>query len=456
MVCLGLLVSLPIQLWSSAELRPNVIVLLADDLGCGDLGCYGGPVRTPRIDQLAAEGMRFTQFYSGASTCSPSRATLLTGRNHVRTGVYSWIKNDEQRSHLQESELTIAERLRPERYATAHIGKWHLGMPVGDVDKPTPSDHGFDFWFATENNAFPSHRNPENFLRNGAAVGDLKGYSCQLVVDEAIRWLENRSSDDCPFFMNLWFHEPHAPLAAPMSLVEGYGDPLEKASVYSGAVENMDRAIGRLLDALPRFATPEETLIVFASDNGSYLEDRVGGLRGSKGHNWEGGIRVPGIFCWPGVIPAGAVAETPAGLVDLLPTLCGFLEIDEGGAKPWDGADLSGVLKSKDPLPLLREQPLFWYSPRSRPVIALRKGRWSLVADPDRDLPHPNKFQESWIPLYKETGYANFELFDLESDPAQKVDLLVAKPEVGRELKGEMLRLSREIMREGVDYHLQP
>ena len=170
-----------------ANTRPNVVVLLADDLGYQDVGCYDGPVKTPSIDALAAAGTRFTDFYSGCAVCSPSRATLLTGRQHVRAGVYSWIHDPSQHSHLLEREVTLAERLKSAGYRTAHVGKWHLGLPTPDRDKPTPDAHGFDYWFATWNNAEPSHRNPRNFIRNGTPVGDLQGYSCQLVVDEAIR-----------------------------------------------------------------------------------------------------------------------------------------------------------------------------------------------------------------------------------------------------------------------------
>src|SRR6056297_1171645 len=195
---------------ASAESPPNVVVLLADDLGYQDIGCYDGPVQTPSLDGLAAGGMRFRQFYSGCAVCSPSRATLLTGRQHIRAGVYSWIHDPSQESHLLLREITLAEILKQAGYETAHIGKWHLGLPTPERDKPTPADHGFDHWFATWNNASPSHRDPNNFIRNGEPVGKLEGYSCQLVADEAIRWLDEERDPEAPFFLNIWFHEPHA------------------------------------------------------------------------------------------------------------------------------------------------------------------------------------------------------------------------------------------------------
>lgn len=226
---------------------PNIVVLLSDDLGWKDLGCYGGPVNTPTLDGLAAKGVRFTDFHSGAAVCSPSRATLLTGRQHLRTGIYSWIHDQWQSSHLLEREVTLAEVLKKHGYQTVHLGKWHLGMPTHNRRKPTPSEHGFDYWFATANNANPSHKNPVNFVRNGTPVGETEGYACQVVVDEAIAWLDDKRDTTKPFFLNVWFHEPHAPIAAPDNLVSRYGELNDPAAIYSGTIDNTDRAIARLL-----------------------------------------------------------------------------------------------------------------------------------------------------------------------------------------------------------------
>lgn len=433
--------------------RPNVVMLLADDLGFQDVGCYDGPVTTPSIDSLAAAGVRFTDFYSGCAVCSPSRATLLTGRHHIRTGVYSWIHDPSQRSHLLQREVTLAEVLKQQGYATAHVGKWHLGLPTEQRDKPTPDKHGFDHWFATWNNAQPSHRNPNNFIRNGEPVGPLEGHSCQLVVDEAIRWLDGREDDERPFFLNVWFHEPHAPIAAPAEIVREYGELKNKAAVYSGTIDNTDRAIARLLKKLAAVDEPENTLIIYASDNGSYRRDRVGPLRGSKGSNWEGGIRVPGVFHWPGVIKPGATAAEPAGLVDVLPTVCGLLDIPPPADVHLDGADLSALLTGAD-RPFVRRQPLFWHLQKSRPIVALRDGDYVLVADPDYELSTSNMFQESWIPRVKSGGYANFRLYDVEHDPSQKTDIAAARPDVLARLKRSLLDINASIMRDGHDWHL--
>ncbi len=433
--------------------RPNVVVLLSDDLGYRDIGCYDGPVDTPTLDRLAADGVRFTDFYSGCAVCSPSRATLLTGRHHIRTGIYSWVHDESQRSHLLTREVTLAEVLRDAGYATAHLGKWHLGLPTGSRAKPTPADHGFDYWFATGNNAAPSHHNPNNFIRNGKPVGELEGYSCQLVVDEAINWLDRRPDDARPFFLNVWFHEPHAPIAAPDEVVSEYGRTSDRAAIYSGTIDNQDRAIGRLRRKLNEIDAPEQTLIMYASDNGSYRADRVGDLRGRKGTNWEGGIRVPGIVTWPGHIEAGRVDTTPAGLVDVLPTVCGLLQIDPPSGVHLDGADLTPVLRPSDGETFRRHQPLFWHLQKSRPVVATRDGRFSLVADPDYELSTDNMFQESWIPKIREGDYTNFRLYDLEADRSQQNDVSADHPEVVAQMKRDLIRINASVMADGADWH---
>jgi arylsulfatase A len=438
----------------SAQTQPNVVILLADDLGYKDVGCYGGPVKTPAIDQLAKDGVRFTDFYSGCAVCSPSRATLLTGRHHIRTGVYSWIHDEGQNSHLLLSERTIAEILKDRGYSTAHIGKWHLGLPTKNRAKPTPSQHGFDYWFTTWNNASPSHKNPNNFIRNGQEVGPLEGYSCQLVADEAIDWLDNHRHPKAPFLLNLWFHEPHAPIAAPDEIVSTYGELKDKAAIYSGTIDNTDRAIGRVVEKLQTMGVRENTLIIYASDNGSYRDDRVGNLRGKKGSNWDGGIRVPGIFSWPAVIAKNKVEKQPAGLVDILPTLCGLLKLEVPQDRMIDGSDLSPMLKGKTGS-FKRHQPMFWHLQKSRPIVAMRDGDFSLVANPDYEIPTTNMFQERWIPKVKDGGYKNFQLFDLSKDPGQMQNIATDNPELLKKLKAKLLELNQSIMADGTDWHLQ-
>ncbi|MHC4119951.1 MAG: sulfatase-like hydrolase/transferase [Planctomycetota bacterium] len=489
---------------SDTRRRPNVVVLLADDLGYKDIGCYGDPVKTPALDSLASRGVRFTDFYSGAAVCSPSRATLLTGRQHLRTGVYSWIHDYDQNSHLLRREVTLAEVLKNCGYETVHLGKWHLGMPTHNRSKPTPADHGFDYWFATANNAQPSHRNPVNFIRNGTPARKTEGYACRIVVDEAISWLDQKRDPDKPFFLNVWFHEPHAPIAAPEKIVSRYGKLNDPAAIYSGTIDNTDRAIARLLRKLHQIDSPENTLIVYSSDNGSYRADRVGNLRGKKGSNFEGGIRVPGIFHWPGTIAEGHVEREPAGQVDLLPTVCGLLGIAPPRGVHLDGCDLSPLLTGRADK-FTRHQPLFWLLPASGPTVAIRDGAYSLAAYRDyrlaRDTERMNTlvkqidetlsnngtlaeeirgstlqqqmfegfkdkeaeklrgryirlhmFQEAWIPAIRSGGYTRYQLFNLADDPGQQTDVSSEHPDVVARLKKELLDINASVMADAPEW----
>jgi arylsulfatase A len=487
----------------AAEQRPNVIVLFADDLGYEDIGCYGGPVKTPTLDRIAADGVRFTDFYAGSAVCGPSRAVLMTGRHHARGGIYgNVIFDDSQSGHLLTREVTLADLLGDNGYATAHFGKWHMGMPTRTRKKPTPAEHGFDYWFGMNSGANPSHKNPDNFLRNGVRVGMIGGYSCQILVDEAIMWLDEERDTDAPFFMNFWFHEPHDRVAAPDDIVSQYGDLDDPGAIYSGTIDNTDRAIARLLEKLKEVDSLENTLIVYASDNGSYRDDRNGGLRGRKASLYEGGIRVPGIFHWPGTIEKGRVENEPAGVVDLLPTVCGLLGIDKPEGVHLDGSDISPLLTGRAN-EFTRDQPLFWLMPMSGTPLALRDGKYSLIGYRDFEFPKDsaaikkledeitevlreanspelipwvertdyfyqvfrnqdaeriryefmrlNVFQDSWVSILKAGGYRGFELYDLSVDPKQTNDLASQLPDVTARLKKEVLEIVASVMAEGPD-----
>ncbi|WP_339925604.1 sulfatase [uncultured Cyclobacterium sp.] len=429
---------------------PNIVLLLADDLGYRDLSCYGSTqVNTPNLDNLAAKGMRFTDFYAGSAVCSPSRAALMTGRSSVRAGIYSWIHTS-HKMHLVEKEFTTAELLKQAGYATAHIGKWHLGYDLEESSGPgpNPGDQGFDHWIATGNNAIPSHHNPENFVRNGLALGEVKGYSSHFLADEAIGWLEDRPKDK-PFFINLWFHEPHQKVAAPDGYLEKHQDT--NLPAYYGSIENMDAAIGRVLTELEKQGLTSETLVVFMSDNGSY--------RGSNGSNgeltkgkttlWEGGIRVPGIFSWPGVIAEGTIENQPAGVVDIFPTIKEIVEGEIDKNIVIDGSSLLPVFKEGK---FERKKPLYWFYPPSRPVAVIRKDSWNLIADPEIEIPRGNMFQEEYIGIIKETKLQNFRLYNLRNDPKQSKDVSSENPEVFEGMKKEMIKLHEEIVKEAIDW----
>lgn len=479
--------------------KPNVVTLLVDDLGYRDIGCYGGPVKTPVLDKLAAEGVRFTDFHSGAPTCSPSRATFLTGRQNPRTGVYSVLDERFHRMHLLESETTIAEVLKENGYATAHFGKWHLGMPVQGRENPTPADHGFDHWLGLVNGPGPSHRNPTNFLRNGERVGRIEGYSCQIVVDEALTWLDRERDGDEPFFLNLWFNEPHDPIAAPDDFVSQYGALNEREAIYSGTIDNTDRAIGRLVARLETLGELDNTIIIYSSDNGSYLQERNGELRGKKGSLYEGGHRVPGIFYWKDGIPGGRVENEPAGAVDLLPTLCGLIGIDKPEGVHLDGSDLAPLLTESGNFE--RHQPLFWMSEAN---MVMRVGDHTLFAsstakspidfkeanrlmeqvkevlgdDLEKELggmdlrsrmfngnfanPEANQlraqhrrlyyFQESWIPELKKSELGSVQLYDLSTDPGQKNNIANQRPKLVARLREQASAIYRSVLADAPEW----
>lgn len=476
----------------AAEQRPNVVILLADDLGSKDIGCYGGPVKTPVLDGLAAKGVRLTEFHAGAAICSPSRATLITGRQHLRTGIYGVLQDQWHNMHLLEREVTIPELLQQAGYGTAHFGKWHIGMTSGERKKPSPTDHGFDYWFGLSNGAHPSHKDPVNFLRNGKRVGPLQGYSCQLIVDDAIRWLDEKKNPDQPFFLNLWFNEPHHKLAAPDEIVSLYGDLNDEAAIYSATVDNTDRAIGRLVAKLKAMGELDNTLIIYSSDHGSYQTDRNGGLKGNKGSNFQGGLRSPGIFFWPDGFRGGRIEDTPSGSVDLLPTICGLIGIDEPAGVHLDGADLSPLLTEKGTFQ--RDQPLLWLAPSSGHLATLREGDYTLMGYRGYQLPFdrvryndivrrmaelanidpsvPNlgqrvsnttfsspefnrlnfervrlqTFQEAWIPAIKAGGFSRFALYDLSTDPLQQKDISKQRPKVTERMKNKLLVLYKNVM----------
>ena len=489
---------LPVCSVFAKDKQPNVVILLADDLGSKDLGCYGGPVKTPVLDGLAARGVRFTDFHAGAAICSPSRATLLTGRQHLRTGIYGVLQDHMHDMHLLEREVTIAEVLKEAGYGTAHFGKWHVGMTSGKRKKPSLQDHGFDYWFGLSNGANPSHRNPTNFMRNGKPVGPMKGYSCQIVVSDAINWVETKANPDEPFFMNIWFNEPHSKLAAPDEITSIYGDLKDEGALYSATVDNTDRAIGRLVAKLRETGELDNTLIIYSSDHGSYRADRNGGLKGNKGSNFQGGLRSPGIFFWPDGVRGDRIESTPSGAVDLLPTICGLAGIDKPKGVHLDGADLSPLLVEKGTF--TRAQPLLWLAPSSGHLATLREGNYTLMGYRGYKLPSnqarknellqemarlagidpsaPNlasrvsnttftspeykrlkgefvrlrTFQEAWIPTIKAGGFSGFALYDLKADPLQKKDISKQRPEVTNRLKKKLLTLYKDVMADAPDW----
>lgn len=284
-VCLAVLILNLLSAWANPQ-PPNILILLADDQGYSDLSSYGSEhIKSPHIDQLAEDGMRFTDFYSAAPNCSPARTGMLTGRIPSRVGIYSYISPNGP-MYLNRREITIARILKAAGYQTAHIGKWHSNYGLTNEDLPQPSDHGFEYWFSTDNNAGGGHLDPNNFVLMGKEVGVTKGYSCQIVADTTIAWLKRRDVTK-PFFICDWFHEPHAKIESPPELVARHKG--EKRAEYYANIENLDSAVGRILKALDDMQLRENTLVIYSSDNGSVKNESNKPLRGVKSNTWEGG-----------------------------------------------------------------------------------------------------------------------------------------------------------------------
>ncbi|MFO0906567.1 MAG: sulfatase-like hydrolase/transferase [Pirellulales bacterium] len=419
--------------------RPNVVLFLADDLGYGDLGCYGHPlIKTPHLDAFAKQGLRLTQCYAASAVCSPSRSAILTGRTPHRNGVFTWIAEGSE-VHLRRSEVALPALLGRAGYATCHVGKWHLNGLFNDPAQPQPGDHGYQWWMATQNNAAPSHANPQNFVRNGKSVGPLAGYSAPLVADEAVRWLREQRDPAKPFFLAVWTHEPHYPIKSDPRFKALYPDLTDDVQrEHHANVTQMDAAFGQVIQALEELKLSDETLVVFTSDNGpegdgvqSPGRGSTGGLRGRKRDLHEGGIRVPGIVRWPGKIAAGSTSGIPVIGSDLFPTLLAACGAAPPADRTLDGVNLLPVLTG-EAQSVERPQPLYWrlhMAPNAK--VALRVGDWKLLAD---------------------AKLSKFELYNLAQDPREERDLHAAEVERFESLKRQLLAHQTSVDAEGPDW----
>ncbi len=430
--------------------RPNILLVVADDLGYGDLGCYGDrQLHTPSLDRLAAEGLRLTSYYAPAPNCSPSRTGLLTGRIPTRVGITDWIPQVSP-MHVRRSEVTIATLLRRAGYATYLSGKWHLNGGFDQTDQAQPGDHGFDHWFATQNIALPNHRNPINFFRDGRPVGPLTGYSADLVVEEATRWLAADRDRAKPFFLYVAFHEPHEPIATAKQYVDLYPATEPSYAAHHGNISQFDAAFGRLMQALDDQRLRDNTLVFFTSDNGPAVtpmhpHGSAGPLREKKGHLYEGGIRVPGLLRWPGHTKPGSVSHEPVSGVDFLPTLCAIAGIAPPADRKIDGTNVLPLLEGK---PVRRKTPLFWhfYAASSAPKVAMRVGDWKLLAHLDKAGPKKrNHITDEDQHAMKTAEFTTFELYNLRDDIGERHDLAGRQPERVAAMAAQMRTLCREV-----------
>jgi len=433
--------------------QPNIVVLLCDDLGYGDLSSYGHPViQTPNLDEMASKGIRLTDCYSAAPVCSPSRVGLLTGRSPNKAGVYDFIpglkKSEDCRDmvHLQAKEKTIPALLKSVGYTTCLSGKWHCSSRFNSPEQPQPDYFGFDHWFSTHNNAALSHENPNNFVRDGQKVGEIKGFSCQIVVDEALTWLQKIGKKK-PFYLQVCFHEPHEPIASPSEMVAKYRpfSQSDNEAEYYANVANMDSAVGRLLDYLEANYS-ENTLVIFTSDNGPETLNRYprakhsygspGPLKGMKLWTNEAGFRVPGIIYWIGQPTFKGTSNTVVSSLDFLPTFC-----DLAGAelpnRTLDGQSIVPFIKEGV---MQREKPLIWifYNALNDRVVAMRDGDWKIMATLKNDttmLPNIRNIYDGNEALIKQASLDDFVMYNLKEDVTESQDLSTTYPEVFEKMK---------------------
>ena len=411
--------------------RPNIVIFLADDMGWGDSATYGNKIiKTPNLDKLAAQGMKFTQGYSACGVCSPSRSAILTGRTPYRNGVWRHLSGNHE-AHLRRSEITYPELLKGIGYATCHVGKWHLlsKQQFDNPKYPQPGEHGYDYWMATQNNAIPSHKNPNNFIRNGKPVGETDSYSAPFVADEAINWLTKIRDPAKPFALSVWFHEPHKPIATDIKFSEQYEGQSKRDKTYFGNISQLDYALGKVMETLETQGVADNTLLIFSSDNGPVpsVGGSSGGLRGVKRNDFEGGIRVPFIARWPGHITPGSVNDTPVIGSDIFSTILDIVGIPLPSDRAIDGASMLPVFdgKSAD-----RKIPMFWRTHVSgaEDRVAVRVGDWKIVGN---DV------------------LTEFMLFDVQNDWQEKNDLSKEQPEKFAEMKQTLLKTWADIVDEG-------
>lgn len=418
--------------------RPNFIVFLTDDQGWGDLGCYGHPIiQSPNLDQFAREGLRFTQCYSACSVCSPSRSAILTGRTPYRNGVWRWIPDGSQ-YHLRDSEITIASLLKQRGYDTCHAGKWHLNGKFNSDEQPQPNDHGYDHWLATQNNAFPNHLNPTNYVRNGNEVGPMEGPSSVIAVNEAIGWIKARPKSDTPFFVTVWTHEPHLPIESAPKYMEPYASIQDEGiRQHHGNITQMDDAFGQLMAAVDEMGYRDNTMVFFTSDNGpegngtkGRTRGSTGGLRGRKRATHEGGIRVPGIVRWPGKIDAGSVCQTPIIGSDVFPTICSIVGIPLPTDRTIDGTNLLPLFAGES---INRQQPLYWrnHLAPTQFRVGMRIGDWKIVGSDD---------------------LTSFELYNIENDWQETTDLAEQHPDKFNQMRTRLIEHDAEVLKEGPDW----
>ncbi|MCL3781417.1 arylsulfatase [Prolixibacteraceae bacterium JC049] len=432
--------------------QPNIILILADDLGFGDLSCYGSQrIKTPHIDKMASEGIRFTSFYSGSAVCTPTRVSVITGRYPLRFNVMQHFNDQEM--YLQRDVPTLPKALKEAGYITKHVGKWHLGglneAHIKDRanSMPGPIEHGFDHYLAMVED--PLYRKPamlerrlykdgaKHLVRDEKIIEPIDRHWTDVKTDEAIRFIETSSKGNQPFFLNLWFDTPHAPYEpAPDVSLNPYkkrakGDDL----LYRSMVTHLDYSVDRVLSKLKELGIAENTLVVFTSDNGPAFQGSPGGFKGRKLDFHEGGIRVPGIVWWPGTVKPRVEEKQLFHTNDIFPTFAAVAKAPVKKKYKLDGVNLlPSIVEDKE----VDHGIVFWQiklyprnynyvkvtDKRPEPVVTevARKGKWKLLAREGKPV----------------------ELFNLDEDPFERWNLVKDYPEVTKELSSALNKWLKE------------
>lgn len=417
---------------------PNIVIIYADDLGYGDVGCYGASWKTPHLDRLAAEGIRFTDFYVAQPVCSASRTALLTGCYPNRLGIHGAL-GPNAKIGISAKEMTLAELVKQKGYATAAVGKWHLGHHPQFL----PTRHGFDEYLGLpySNDMWPHHpeTKPSTFpklpLIDGEKIVDADVTAedqtklTAQYTQRAVNFIERSKAK--PFFLYVAHSMPHVPLFTGESFRDA-----SKQGLYADVIQEIDWSVGQILDALNRNGLQENTLVMFASDNGPWLSygnhaGSSGPLREGKGTVWDGGVRVPFIARWPGKIPAGSVCHEPAMTIDLFPTVARITGAPLPATRI-DGEDILPLLTHAEGASSPQKAYFFYYHVGE--LQAVRSGRWKLI------LPHKYRTMQGQTPgkdgkpgQYRMVQ-VGMELYDLQADPGETRECSAQQPEAVKQL----------------------
>lgn len=403
--------------------KPNFIVVMADDLGYGDLGIYGSKlIKTPNLDRMAAEGIRLDSFYSSANVCTAARGGLMTGRYPIRLDLVSDVARPSNDIHLPADEITLAEALRPLGYRTALFGKWHLGSRL----EWSPTGQGFDEFFGVLHS---NDMTPLQLFRDDQLIEEpvVQSTLTERYTAEAVRFIEE--NQDRPFFLYLPHSFPHVPL-----YVSERFDGQSDAGLYGDVVETIDWSMGQILAKLDELGLDDNTLVLFTSDNGPWFEGSSGPYRDRKGSAWEGGLRVPFIARWPSRITAGTISHEPAMNIDIFPTLMNLAAAPLPTDRIIDGKDITALLTSNAPTP---HEVLYLFD--NDRIAGVRSGKWKLVVE--------SRYRTSVPSFDNPQSYygPNGLLFDLETDPSETYSFTRENPEVVARMRALLLRGQQDL-----------